>query len=555
MLVLVFILPLLAALLCLALDRAAPTRLLGIGAAMALLIGGLALMIVQSRGGPPSTALDYTWAVLDERPIRLTLRIDEISWPFVLLVLGGGGLGMLTLAFAVPPELRGFGGLFAAILLALTAVAAGLANAEPLLLPFIWALATLLIVIALRASGALAGREAPLILLLAGLLGALLLLGAALVGENEASVVLAIWTIVALIALGAPPFHSYVDALAEAPAALAGMFMALGLPLLGGYALIRFAAAHAPLPHTWQIALTLLGIAALLICATGAVGTTSLRRLTGWQLSAQMGLLLVAVAHGSIDGVAVAPTLLANTALATLACLLAIAPLERRAGTDDLAELTPQESLGVPGLAFLVGAASMVGLPGTWGFWPHRWLLGAVQAVSPWALPPLLAGGALLAFGYAAPLAAFWRAARPRTGERPQRSHRRLAAAAVVCAVAALPLLALGVAQAAEGARPRYIALAAGLILLPIAARFGRRRAAGPDQEAQRAAVFAPHALGQSLGGLAWLGSATGVFLALWAGLLTLSRAIRRGLALLEQRYYLAGLVIALIIVIMLFVR
>src|SRR5262245_7881883 len=169
MLVLVFILPLLAALLCLALNRAVPTRLLGMGAALALLIGGLALLVAQSRGGPPPP-LDYTWVVLDERPVRLTLRIDDISWPFVLLVLGGGALGVLTLAFAVPPELRGFGGLFAAVALALMAVVAGLINQDPLLLPFIWVLASLLVFIALRASGALAGREAPLILVLAGLL-------------------------------------------------------------------------------------------------------------------------------------------------------------------------------------------------------------------------------------------------------------------------------------------------------------------------------------------------------------------------------------------------
>ena len=44
-------------------------------------------------------------------------------------------------------------------------------------------------------------------------------------------------------------------------------------------------------------------------------------------------------------------------------------------------------------------------------------------------------------------------------------------------------------------------------------------------------------------------------FNAAWRALLRVSGALRRGLALFEQRYYLAGLLIAVILVIMLFIQ
>jgi multicomponent Na+:H+ antiporter subunit A len=572
MLVLVIILPLVAALLCLALNRSAPTRWLGFGAAAALAAGVVVLLAGWLRSGLPLALLDYTWLALGDRPVRLQLLLDAASCPLALLVLGGGALGLLALALAVPLDLRGFGGLFAAVLLALLASVVALANQDLLLLPFAWALSALMIFAALRASGALAGSDAPLVVLLAGLMGVMLLLGAGLAPAG-APVALVCWTVVSLLALGVPPFHSDIQALAEAPAALSGLLLALGLPLLGGYTLIRLVAAQgAQLPPGWRVIVMALGLLTLLACGAGAAGTTSLRRATGWQFSAQMGLLLIAVAQGGAGLTAVAPALLVNTALATLACFLAIAIVERQAGTDDFAEIAARESLLLPGMVFLVGAASASGLPGTLGFWPRRWLLDDLAGAAPWMVPPLLAGSALLAFTYIAPLAMFWRAPEDVGAGRP-------ALNGVTCGLAAAPLIVLGVAPelawrgwllagggllasevgAGAPALPAgwthaWYALAAVLLLgLPLSARLGGRRAAPLD--VRPVGIISPQTLGQSLRGLAWLGIPAGVFLAIWQALLGLSRAIRRGLALFEQRYYLAGLVIAVIVVVMLFIQ
>jgi formate hydrogenlyase subunit 3/multisubunit Na+/H+ antiporter MnhD subunit len=186
----------------------------------------------------------------------------------------------------------------------------------------------------------------------------------------------------------------------------------LGLPLLGSYALIRFVAAHwEATPPIWRTGWVLLGLLTLLACAAGAAGTTRLRQLIGWQFSAQIGLMLLSFGlHRDLPPLAVPVGLLINATLTTLACYLATAALERRAGTDDLAEIGARGPLILPGLAFLVGAASAVGLPGTWGWWSYRELLDTARTEAPWLIPPLLAGSALRLMSYVAPLAAFWRA-------------------------------------------------------------------------------------------------------------------------------------------------
>jgi len=582
MLVLIFILPLITALACLVLNRVAPTRWLGIGAAAALLMGGAALLVVKLRTGLPLAIFDRDWITIDNRPIRVSLQLDALSWAPALLVLFGGGVALLALALVLPLNLRGFGGLFAAAQLAILATVAGLANQNLLLLPFAWSLGALLTFLALRASGALSGSEAPVIVLLAGLSGALLVLGAALLmpstapGASLARSELICWTLLGLLALGAPPFQAWLQRLAEAPAALAGMLMTLGLPLLGGVALIRFySAPAASVPNNWRLILTGLGIVTLLICAAGAAGATQLRRLLSWQFSAQMGLLLLAIAQGGAAVAVTAPALLANGALSTLVCYVAVAVLERRAGIDDLARIALREPLIWPGALFLLGAASAIGVPGFWGFWPRRWLFDELARTTPWAIAPLLAGSTLLALAFLPALASFWR----RTGMSPIDEQvgpwrERPAPAVLVGAVGAVPLLIIGIAPqivwngwlsgargaVAAPALPGGLAQAACavvallLVCTPLVLLL-RRSSARTAAPADSTGIIVPAALGESLGWLASSGMATATFVGVWHGMLFGSRSLLRALLLLEQRYYLAGLLIAVIVVIMLFIQ
>jgi formate hydrogenlyase subunit 3/multisubunit Na+/H+ antiporter MnhD subunit len=588
MLIYIFALPLITALLCLALSDRVPARWLGIGAAAALLACGLALLSTRMAGQLPQTLLDRAWLALDQRTFVLTLVCDAANWGFVLLSLGGGGLALLALALAVPTTVRGFGGLFAAALLALLAVAAGLTNRDATLLPFLWALAALMIFLALRASGALAGSDAPMIVLMAGLGGALLALGAVLaisVAPLAAEpLALIAWTLAGMLALGALPFHAPTQSLAQAPAGLAGALLAPAVPLLGGWALIRFATAQgSALPSSWRMALTLLGLLALLACAAGALGTTRLRSLISWQFGAQIGLVLLALAQSGttqpstrIAPATVAAALLANAAITTVVCYLAAAVLERRAGTDDMAEIELREPLWLPGLVLLIGAASAVGLPGTWGLWTRQWLFEQLAQITPWAMPIVLAGSTLLALAWLMPLTLFWHRAGLTAPELQAATSNRPSAVMVVGMVAAAPLLILGVAPqlawngwlaglqdvlelgagvpTLPSRAAQTICLLAALLLIALPAFARSRRFAAAD-EPRQAGVGAPWAIGESLSSLAWIAIAPEAFARAWRGLLLLSRGLRRGMALFEQRYYLAGLLIAIILVIMLFIQ
>ncbi len=576
MLTLIFILPLSAALICLALSRLIPTRWLGIGASIAMLAAG-GILLDRGRVELPLTVINHTWAMIGDLPIHLGLRFNAANWPFALLTLFGGGLAIFALSMSLSHDLRGFGGLLAALIVSLLATIGGLAIEDLVILPVFWMAGAIGAFITLRASGAFNAQETPLAPVIAGGISALALLGAALLtnetpaGEPLPPIALICWLLVAMLASGAPPFHATIRVTSTAPAALAGVILALGLPLLSGYALIYFVATQGMLlPFVWQLMLAMFGVLALLGSAAGALGSTRARELVSWQFSAQMGLVLIATALG---GTAVAaPALLFNTAITTLVATLGVAVLERRAGSDDLSEPATHGTLIFPGVAMLVAAASAIGAPGTWGMWARIWLFDELMRTTPWAIPLLLAGSALLAISYIAPIAVFWRG--------HVRTAGGVAAAAGLTAplLAALPLIILGVApqlawdgwmasaqitlfHGEPGIPPALpdttVQIACGaaalaLLALPLvgARRLTRHQ---PQEREQPVGIFMPVALGQSLRPLARLADPDG-FQYIWNLLLQFSGLIRQALALFERRYYLAGLLLAMIIVILIFV-
>jgi formate hydrogenlyase subunit 3/multisubunit Na+/H+ antiporter MnhD subunit len=577
LLIITFGLPLAVALLCMALNQLAATRTLGLAAAASCAAMGATLLAAHGRG---ETLPVRAWSVTDTHAIRLALELDGLSLGLGLLVCFGGALALAALALALPSKLRGFGALFATLLLALLTTLIGLMLQERALVPVAWALTTILTFGALRSSGA-QPADPPLPLgLLAGLVSALALLGASMSLISQAptdpptTVVLVSWTLAAMLAFGAAPLHGTLDEITAAPTGLAAPLLGLTLPLLAGVMLLREAAALVELTPHWQTALGVLGLLSLLACSAGALRERRAGRLLGWLMSAQMGLLLVALGLPSPVPTTAGPALLLNTGLTTLTAFLAFEPLERSAGTDHLAELPARGRLLAPGIAMLIAAASAAGLPGTWGFWAHQWLSGAPGATPPGVVPLLLAGRVLLACAYLAPLAALWRAApEPSDPAAPPSAVSRIAQ--LLPLPSALALLALGVAPqigwqrwgaaaqqallpgtslppALPGVPAQIIcgAAALGLLLLPLALRAARRR---PQRDPEdRAAIQTPDALGESLAVLAWLGAPSGLFERALEGLIALSRNLRRLLALLEQRYYVAGLILALIGVILL---
>lgn len=555
MIFLLFGTPLLATVVCLALSRRLPARTHGLISCAALLISCAALLTRWAQGLPAATP-PLRWASLATTVIELQLRVDALHAPLLAVLYAGGALTLGVLALAFARTTSGYGGLCAALLLAVSGVALGLLSADPLLLPLGWGIATLAIERAVRLvaeaegqhalpGGAIAGLLATLLLLTALLTGALSPEGTVAIGDRSLGIAALLLAVVA--AFGLPPLHATVGTAATAPAGIAALAVGLGLPLLGGAALLRL--GEAPPPAPWPLLMVLLGLVALALCSAAALGQSSLRQMLGWQVSGQGASILIAVGLGAQQA---ALALLLNAALLALAGFLALALLERRSGQDAAAGL-PRLPLPLPlaGLAFGVAALAALGLPPTLGFWGRFWLIEALAPRYPWAIPLLIAGTALGTLAWLVPLVAFWRGTPPsaEAATAPRRADEvlPLIPAAALLLLGIRPGLLLG--PTAGTAPPAALQAFLALLALALAGLALRVRALPPTVQRadERAAPEPPLGLAASLRWLGLLANPTPAAQALWSGLLLLGNGLRRALAIVEQRYYLAGILLALV--------
>jgi multicomponent Na+:H+ antiporter subunit A len=430
--------------------------------------------------------------------------------------------------------------------------------------------------VALRSSGALPGSDAPLVLALSGSAAALFLLAGLLsdtagAGSGSSILIVAgiliyVWTL-----CGLPPAFGSLAAAHQAPAPLA-LVAPFGLPLIGIAALLRLLPDYlALLEEAHLIVLVAIGILAFVLAATRALWTHSLRQLAAAQFSAQVALIVVCAGCGNDAFVHVAPALAINALLSTLGVGLSIAALERRSGADDVTALTrhPDSALHVATAGLVAAASSAAGIPGAWGFWPRLWLFDALQRTAPWAVALLLAGSSLLALAMLAPLVRFWRAAASSRSQWQAHPGDMLPAfvGALLALMGAAPravwdvtLAAIPEQFASTTGMPRFPALPGStaviiatliLIVAPAALRRLRQRRSPPAEESLTA-VLTPDTTGTALYGLAWL-AAPAIRETVHAGLTRVALLIRQGLAVLGRRYYLAAIVFALIVVILVF--
>lgn len=570
MISLAFILPLSGVVICLGLDRFVASRLIGLGAAATLLLSAILLIAGRLTQALPLIVVESVWLEWDAISWRVALMIDPLGWSLALIAYGGGALGLLGSALAFPPGLRGFGGLFAALLLALVGAAAGVCSPTLPVLTFAPMIVSIAWFVTLRTSGALPGSDAPLVLIVTGSVAALSLLAVLLITRgdvSEASPILVVAGVLASVWVlcGLPPAHLSLAAAHLAPAALS-VLAPLGLPLIGVAALLRLLPDYlASLDQAGSSALMIVGILAFVSAAARAVWSNSLRQMGAAQLSAQIALIVACAGCGSEAFGAIAPALAVNALISTLALGLGVAALERRSGSDDVTMLSrhPESALHMTTSGIILAASSVVGIPGTWGFWSRFWLFDAVQQSAPWAIAPLLAGSSLLALAMVAPLVRFWRASAPSASLR--RAHPgELLPSGVGILLVVMSLVPEAVwrlvytapsdnALYLPGPAGTIVSIGAALLLIaaPVALRRAReRRAPLPDE--RLASVLTPDTIGTALHTLAWL-AAPWLPETLQAGLAQIALRIRQGLAVLGRRYYLAAVLFALIVVILVF--
>jgi formate hydrogenlyase subunit 3/multisubunit Na+/H+ antiporter MnhD subunit len=554
-----------AAALCLGLGRAAPTRLIGLGAALAALAAALVALAPTTPAEPVELLQLYATS------LSLTPQLGAGEQAIAAALLGGGGVALLALAGAIVPAVRGFGAIFAWALLALAAALLSL-GAPPLSLaqPLAWAVLAIAGYAAVRASGAAGASEAPPLGLIAGLLASALLAGGLLANGGAGSAgELPAWPaalcglIAALALAGSPPLVGARAEAALAPAALGALIYGLAAPAAALSWLLRSVAALPLVPQSWALSLGLLGGLGALACGAGALGERRLRALLSWVVAGQIaGVVAAAGLAGPLAALA-GPGLLLALMLSVTVSAGAAALFERTTGSDNYSE---GGSGGQPlvGALWALGALGLLGLPPLWGLWPRLWLLQAAAEEQPWLLAPMLAGLGLTLLALLAPLGRLWTTG----GTAPARvAWSDLAPAAL----AGLPLLILGLAPGLAwedwlsqiafapdalplGAGALMTALMAGLTLAGLGLALARARPArtfshDPDEQP---VALAPEALGTALRPLAWLGDLAPALRALWAGLTRVSQGLRLLMALFEQRYYLLGVLGALIVIMLL---
>lgn len=615
-----------AAIVCLGLSQRVSTRLLGIVAALTLFGSAIALLVDWMYHPVDLSPAPIVWAVLDQTVVSLSFDLAPEHYVLALLVPGGGSLAVLMLALSLDPVVRGFGALFAWALLAVASALLGVISTG-VLLPVSWSLTTLACYSAVRSSGALAQYEPPHYGVALGLLASVLLLVAMLPANSlqtaemmPESLAVAGILLAVLMLTGGAPFHNALDEIVEAPAALSGLLYGVVLPVLGGGTLWLVSVRVNPLPGTmslvdsaaWQSMLLVAGALSAVICSAAALREHSMRRLLAWLTCSQFGIFLVAVGIGTPMSRLVALALLVNSVCTTLAGTLATTILEHATGSDDFTqELSGNEgvryALRIPGLIWILGAVSALGIPPLWGFWARYWMIHDLLEYASWTVPLILAASSMAALAYLAPLACFWwpgtdprravarRAAGPGSGLLLQdnkarsdtgslrvqtgglRVHDAVSRTtlpyylspltyAFMPSLAIVPLALLGIAPhlawekwlrhmpGAPAAVPipgmlaasSSVLLLAFVVLTIILWRIGWRRHTLPDED-MVPVVLAPDTLAEQLAPMVWVGAPWSLMKTLGNGLELLTRGVHFALALFEERYYLAGVLLALI--------
>ena len=174
------------------------------------------------------------------------------------------------------------------------------------------------------------------------------------------------------------PLHTWLPALARegGPGVLATI---VGLKV-GAYAILRIAVPLAPeAAASMHWLLAALGAATMMFGALASLAQTNLRGLLAYASLSHVGLVVLAVASFSIDGVRGATLQLLNFALASSVLFLLAGALHRRLGTTEVGQLGGA-AVTMPLLAafFVLFTFAGFGLPGTSGFPAELTMLFAV---------------------------------------------------------------------------------------------------------------------------------------------------------------------------------
>ncbi len=236
----------------------------------------------------------------------------------------------------------------------------------------------------------------------------------ATVGIRVASVLL---LLVFAIKAAVVPLHFWLpSSYAEAPGPVAALFAIM--TKVGAYAIIRVytmifppdLAVTAGLEDTWLMPAALISLSLGMI---GILAAKSLDRLVAFSVIGSMGMVLVAIALKSPEGIAAALYYIVHSTLAGAALFLIVDLVKSSRASVALTPMPPIAGAPITAALFFAGAIAMAGLPPLSGFIGKLLIMDAAfdTALAPWIWAIILGTSLISLVGFSrAGSMIFWKA-------------------------------------------------------------------------------------------------------------------------------------------------
>ena len=375
----------------------------------------------------------YDW--IPALGIRLSMRMDTLSWIMALIVTGVGALVMLYCRWYFRGTSEGVGQ-FSAVLLAFAGAMYGLVLTDDLVvLLMFWEVTSVLsyLLIGYYHRRGASRRSALQALLVTSLGGLVMLIGVVLLvveaGTSSLSTILAeapagpvVNAALVLLLVGALsksaifPFHFWLPGAMAAPTPVSAYLHAAAMVKAGIYLIARFAPVYAVAPP-WRPIVISLGVFTMLLGGWQALRETDLKRILAFGTVSQLGLLAVVLGFGTQDAALAGLAMLIGHALFKSCLFLVVGVIDRQLSTRDIRELTGVgRQAPVMATFAIIAIGSMVGIIPTIGFVAKEGALTALlyeaSAGSPWgivAFAGVVVGSVLTAaYGIRFVWGAFW---------------------------------------------------------------------------------------------------------------------------------------------------
>lgn len=213
-------------------------------------------------------------------------------------------------------------------------------------------------------------------------------------------------TVGASLKLALWPLHAWLpNAYTYAPNAASAFISATGTKVMV-YVLLRFAYGVYGRDFAFDelglgLPLMALALGGIYVASAVAIGQRDVKRMLAFSSVGQIGYMILGLGMATVGGVAAALLHLAHHALIKGGMFLALGQLAQQTGSTRLRDLRgAARVMPASTMAFILGGAGLIGVPGTAGFVTKVVLVESLWADGQWAVAVLAIASSLLAVAY-----------------------------------------------------------------------------------------------------------------------------------------------------------